>query len=308
MTTIIKTGPRIAMPVRPRVGLRLGLNLCLDLCLKLGRLVLVMALMQEFASAGELVDLNLEESPPNVDARELARAAENNMRSDRTFFQGSMTVTSPRLTRPRVVAFRSWENSKEEKSLIRIDSPTKDKGTGFLKLHPNLWMYVPRVERTVRIPPSMMLQSWMGSDFSNDDLVRDSSEIDDYDHRLLGVDPGKKDGTDIDRGETIDTRAYVVEYRPHEDAAVVWGSIISWLDIESGAPIRQDFYDEEGERLRVMRFSDFRRIGDRVVPHHWSMTPLDKPGHSTTIEIDEILFDPEINSSIFTTRNLKRRD
>jgi outer membrane lipoprotein-sorting protein len=300
MMTILKTRPRIAMPVCLRVGLRVGLNL--------GVLVVAMALMQEIASAGDLLELDLEKAPPNVDARELARAAENNMRSDRTFFQGSMTVTSPRLTRPRVVAFRSWENSREKKSLIRIDSPTKDKGTGFLKLHPNLWMYVPRVERTVRIPPSMMLQSWMGSDFSNDDLVRDSSEIDDYDHRLLGVDPGKKDGTDIDRGETIDTRAYVVEYRPHEDAAVVWGSIISWLDIESGAPIRQDFYDEEGERLRVMRFSDFRRIGDRVVPHHWTMTPLDKPGHSTTIEIDEILFDPEIKSSIFTTRNLKRRD
>lgn len=276
--------PRIPLNMRHRVGL----------------VVLSILLIQGVASAADLSEFDLEEAPANLDAKTLARRAEDNMRSQRTFFQGRMTVTSPRLTRPRVVAFHSWESSKEKKSLIRIDAPAKDKGTGFLKLHPNLWMYVPRVERTVRIPPSMMLQSWMGSDFSNDDLVRDSSEIEDYDHRLVGVDSGD--------GKAVDRRAYVLEYRPREEAAVVWGSIIAWLDTESGSPLRQDFYDEEGERLRVMRFSDFKKIGERFVPHHWNMTPLDKPGHSTTIDIDEIQFDPEIDSSIFTTRNLKRRD
>ncbi len=246
------------------------------------------------------LDLSLEPAPEGVDAGALARKAEDNMRSQRTFMIASMTVVSPRLSRPRVVAFHSWENTPEKKSLIRIDKPTKDEGTGFLKLHPNLWMYVPRVERTVRVPPSMMLQSWMGSDFSNDDLVRESSEIEDYDHRLLGLDPGTS-------GE-VDRPAYVVEYRPHEDAAVVWGSIVAWLDVESGAPLRQDFFDEEGERMRVMRFSDFRTIGKRYVPHLWSMIPLDKPGHSTSIQVKEIQYDPDFDSDIFTTRNLKRKD
>ena len=246
------------------------------------------------------LDLSLDPVPEGVDAGALARKAEDNMRSQRTFMVASMTVVSPRLSRPRVVAFHSWENTPEKKSLIRIDKPTKDKGTGFLKLHPNLWMYVPRVERTVRVPPSMMLQSWMGSDFSNDDLVRESSEIEDYDHHLLGLDPGTS-------GE-VDRPAYVVEYRPHEDAAVVWGSIVAWLDVESGAPLRQDFFDEEGERMRVMRFSDFRTIGKRYVPHLWSMVPLDKPGHSTSIQVEEIQYDPDFDSDIFTTRNLKRKD
>ena len=246
------------------------------------------------------LDLSLEPAPEGVDASALARKAEDNMRSQRTFMIASMTVVSPRLSRPRVVAFHSWENTPEKKSLIRIDKPTKDEGTGFLKLHPNLWMYVPRVERTVRVPPSMMLQSWMGSDFSNDDLVRESSEIEDYDHQLLGLDPGTS-------GE-VDRPAYVVEYRPHEDAAVVWGSIVAWLDVESGAPLRQDFFDEEGERMRVMRFSDFRTIGKRYVPHLWSMIPLDKPGHSTSIQVKEIQYDPDFDSDIFTTRNLKRKD
>jgi outer membrane lipoprotein-sorting protein len=255
-------------------------------------------LIHGVAIAADLPEL--EPAPADVDARELARRAEDNMRSERTFFSGKMTVVSPRLSRPRVVAFHSWEDRTEKRSLIRIDEPAKDKGTGFLKLHPNLWMYVPRVERTVRIPPSMMLQSWMGSDFTNDDLVRESSEIDDYDHHLLGVDPGTS-------GE-VDRRAYVVEYRPHEDTAVVWGRIVAWLDVESGAPLRQDFFDEEGARLRVMRFSDYRQVGKRYVPHVWSMTPLDKEGHSTTIDVEKIEYDIEIDADVFTTRNLKRRD
>lgn len=254
----------------------------------------------EIAFAVERADLNLEPAPAGLDAGELARRSEDNMRSERTYIAAKMTVVSPRLSRPRVVVFHSWENTPEKKSLIRIDRPAKDKGTGFLKLHPNLWMYVPRVERTVRVPPSMMLQSWMGSDFSNDDLVRESSELEDYDHELLGFDPGTK-------GE-IDRPSYVIEYRPHEDAAVVWGSIVAWLDVESGAPLRQDFFDEDGERIRTMRFSDFRTIGKRFVPHHWSMTPLDKPGHSTTIEVEEVQYDLEFESDIFTTRNLKRSD
>ncbi len=237
-------------------------------------------------------------APDGVDARELAQRAQDNMRSDRTFFRGRMTIESPRLSRPRVVAFHSWEDTPAKRSLIRIDRPAKDEGTGFLKLHPNLWMYVPRVERTVRIPPSMMLQSWMGSDFTNDDLVRESSEIDDYDHTLLGVDEGSG---------AVPVEAYVVEYEPKETAAVVWGRIVAWVDVKTGAPLRQDFFDEEGERLRVMRFSDYRPVGERHVPHLWTMTPLDKEGHETRIVVEEIEFDVDLDSKIFTTRNLKRR-
>ena len=135
-------------------------------------IALAAALLAASAAAAEVA---LEPAPDGVDARSLALRAENSMRSDRTFFDGRMTVTSPRLSRPRIVAFKSWEDRAAKRSLIRILAPKKDAGTGFLKLHPNLWMYVPRVERTVRIPPSMMLQSWMGSDFTNDDLSRESS-------------------------------------------------------------------------------------------------------------------------------------
>ena len=246
-----------------------------------------------------LAAAELEPPPEDLEARELARGAEDALRSSRTYLEAEMTVVSPRLSRPRVVAFRSWDDRPGKRSFIRILSPAKDEGSGFLKLHPNLWMYVPRVERTLRIPPSMMLQPWMGSDFTNDDLVRESSALDDYDHRLLGVDPSPADHPGL--------RAYVVEYIPHEDAPVVWGKIVAWIETEHGTPLLQDFYDEDGEKLRSMRFADIRAVEGRHVPFSWSMTPLDKQGHETRIQIGEIRFDIDIDDSVFTTRHLKQK-
>lgn len=233
-----------------------------------------------------------------LSASDIAERSENNLRSDRTVMEARMIVESPRITRPRLMEFTSWDDREGERSFVRMNAPTKDKGTGFLKLHPNLWMYIPRVERTMRIPPSMMLQSWMGSDFTNDDLVRDSSETKDYRHRLLGIEteveghPGRQ--------------AYLLEYIPHEEAPVVWGRILAWIDVERGVVLEQEFYDEDGEKLRTMRFEDIRPVDDRWVPHRWTMTPENKEGHQTVIEIKRMDFDAKIDDDVFTKRNLRR--
>ena len=144
----------------------------------------------------------------------------------------------------------------------------------------------------------MMLQSWMGSDFTNDDLVKESSALDDYDHRLLGVDPSPPGHEGL--------RAYVVEYLPHEDAPVVWGRIVTWIETEHGTPLRQEFYDEDGVKLREMTFSEIAEIEGRHYPRAWSMKPLDKEGHETRIRVKEIRFDAEIDDAVFTKRNLTR--
>ena len=233
-----------------------------------------------------------------ITAEQIADRAENNLRSDQTIMEARMTVVSPRITRPRVMEFTSWDDREEERSFIRMQSPSKDKGTGFLKLHPNLWMYIPRVERTMRIPPSMMMQSWMGSDFSNDDLVNESSETDDYTHRLLGIE------TEIEGHDG--RKAYLLEYVPKEEAPVVWGKILAWIDVERGLPLKQEFYDEDGELMRSMRFADIRPIGERWVPHDWSMKPEDKEGHETRIEIQRFVFDADLDDDIFTKRNLRK--
>lgn len=242
----------------------------------------------------------LEPAPEGLTARDVAKQSEEAFRGDTAYLEATMTVASPRLPAPRVVRFRSWDDRSGKRTFIHILSPAKDKGTRFLKQHPNLWMFVPRVERTVRIPPSMMLQSWMGSDFTNDDLARESSQIDDYDHRLLGVDPAPEG--------TSGVRAYVVEYRPHEDAPVVWGRIVTWIETEHATPLRSDYYDEDGERLRTMRFGDIRPVQGRHFPYSWTMTPLDKKGYQTSIAVQSARFDEKLDDSIFTTRNLQRRD
>lgn len=250
--------------------------------------------------AGGAAGADLEPAPPEAAARAIAEKVEDVFRGNNSYLEAAMTVVSPRLPTPRQVEFRAWDDRPRKRSFIRILAPPKDAGMAFLKLHPNLWNFVPRVERTIRIPPSMMLQSWMGSDFTNDDLVRESSQLDDYDHVLLGVDP--------DPESEESERAWVIEYRPHEDAPVVWGKIVTWVDTERYAPLRQDFYDEGGEKLRVLRFSDIREVQGRHYPHRWSLVPLDKEGHETLIEIEEIRFDEDFDERIFSKRNLTRRD
>ena len=249
--------------------------------------------------AGAAFGAELEPAPAGLDGRQVAQRAEDTLRSAATYLEATMTITSPRLPKPRVVSLRYWDDRINKRSLIRILAPAADAGTGFLKLHPNLWMYAPRTERTLRIPASMMLQPWMGSDFTHDDLVNESSEIDDYDHELLGVDP---------RPEAAEGRAYVVEYRPHEEAQVAWGRIVAWIDVERGTPLRMDYFDEAGERLRELRFDNVREVQSRFYPHGWTMTPLDKKGHQTRIQVDEIRFEQTFDESIFTTRQLDRSD
>jgi outer membrane lipoprotein-sorting protein len=268
---------------------------------RLKRLAIIAVLFPTIVCAAEPVGVaTLTPAPAGADGREIARRAEDVLRGETAYLEAKMTIVSPRLPAPRTVAFRVWDDRPNKRSFIRILAPPKDAGTGFLKLHPNLWMYIPRVERTTRIPPSMMLQSWMGSDFTNDDLVRESSQLDDYDHRLLGIDPHPEAAPGL--------QAYVVDYVPHEGAPVVWGRIMNWIETEHYTPLRSDYYDEKGERLRTMRFSDIRQVQGRYFPYRWKMTPLDKPGYETTVAIDTIRFDEHFDEGIFTTRNLKRSD
>ncbi len=239
----------------------------------------------------------LDPPPEGLSARDVAARVEEVFRGDTSYMDATMTIESPRLPEPRQVRFRAWDDRGQKRSFIRIVSPAKDKGMTFLKLHPNLWNYIPRVERTVRIPPSMMLQSWMGSDFSNDDLVRESSQLDDYEHRWLGVDPNPTHPESV--------AAYHLEYIPREDAAVVWGRIVAAIDIARMVPLWQAFYDEDGTKLRMLRYAKFSEEG-RPFPRSWSMTPLDKEGHDTRVEIHEARFDEAFDDQLFTKRAMTR--
>jgi outer membrane lipoprotein-sorting protein len=234
----------------------------------------------------------------SFDARELVRRAEDALQGETAEVRASMTITTPRWT--RVVRFHSWGDRPGDRSFIRILEPRKDRGTGFLRLERSFWTYLPRVERTMRVPPSMMLQPWMGSDFTNDDLVRESSMADDYEAEAIG------------EREIDGIVALGVKLTPHEDAPVVWARLELWVEKERFAPLLFLYYDEpepgEFELLRRMAFSDIRDVAGRSVPHAWEVIPVDKPGHTTRMEIEKIELDMPLPDSIFTQSNLRRAE
>ena len=236
--------------------------------------------------------------PEGPDARALVERMVEIMRGDTIQYKAAMTIRRPRWTR-RVV-LRSWDDRLSDRTLIRILSPARDRGTGYLKVEQTLWTYLPRVERTTRMPPSMLLQSWMGSDMTNDDLVRESSIVDDYTYELL------------EEREIEGVPALGVELIPKEEAPVVWSRLEFWIEKRRLAPLLEIFYDEpeEGrfEEVRRMRFSDIRMVQGRPVPHAWVIELAEEPEKWTRFELDEIRYDEPIPPSFFTLTELKRAE
>lgn len=206
--------------------------------------------------------------------------------------QMTMTVATPRWTRRLELV--TWIE-RPRRSFVRILAPAKEAGIGSLRIGAEMWNYLPTVERTIKIPPSMMLQPWMGSDFTNDDLVKESSLLNDYTHRVVG--------TDTVAGAPV----YVVESVPKPDAAVVWGRIVMRVRRGDFLPAREEFYDERGTLVRVMTFSDIRPLGGRTIPTRWEMRPTAKPGNVTTVVMTRATYDAPIDAEIFTQRNLAKR-
>lgn len=229
------------------------------------------------------------QEPP---AQEIIDRAESALWGKTLQAQLTMTVTTPRWTRS--LELSAWIE-RPRRSFIRILAPAKEAGIGSLRIGAEMWNYLPTVERTIKIPPSMMLQPWMGSDFTNDDLVKESSLLNDYTHKTIAK--------DTVAGVTV----YVVESTPKPDAAVVWGKIVMRVRRADFLPVREEFYDERGTLVRVMTFSDIKALGGRLIPTKWEMRPTARPENATTIVMTRAAFDAPIAADIFTQRNLERR-
>jgi outer membrane lipoprotein-sorting protein len=202
-----------------------------------------------------------------------------------------MAITTPRWKRTLVL--KLWMN-RPTKTFVRVASPAKEAGIGSLRLGGEMWNYLPSVERTVKIPPSMMLQPWMGSDFTNDDMVKESSAINDYTHKIIGT-------------ETIDGKvAYQIESIPKPDTAVVWGKVIYVVRKDDFIPVKESFFNERGELIRVLTFSDIKMMDGRLLPTRWEMRPLAKPNNSTVVTLKNAQYDKPIEPEIFTQRNLQK--
>lgn len=202
-----------------------------------------------------------------------------------------MRIVTPRWE--RTLSLRVWMD-RPRRSFVRVLAPAKEAGIGSLRIGNEMWNYLPAVERTIKIPPSMMLQPWMGSDFTNDDLVKQSSAIDDYTQKVVGE-------------ETVDGQAlWKVEALPKPEAAVVWGRALYWVRRDF-IPVKQEYYSDRGELVRVMSFGDIRALGGRTIPTRWEMKPIGKPGNATTIFVRNAAYDVPLDDEIFSQRNLQKR-
>lgn len=213
------------------------------------------------------------------------------LRSDTNIGVYRMEIVRPEWRRE--IRLKSWDDRPGKRFFVRILAPKKDKDTTFLKVGGNLWMYLPKLERDIKMPPSMMLTSWMGSDFTNDDLVKSSSVVDDYDHRLIA-----RQGTGAAAVATI-------ESIPKPEAPVVWGKLVHRVRLD-GTPLDEVFYDERGAAVRRLSFEAVRELGGRRIPTRWVIEPLGKEGHRTVMVIEEIAFDVAIPEPIFGRANLSR--
>jgi len=227
----------------------------------------------------------------SLSATEIVKKAEDQLRGNSSYAEMTMEIVRPEWK--RTMSLKSWAKGTEY-ALVYVVSPAKDKGTVSLKIGNEMWNWLPTIERSIKVSPSMMMQSWMGSDFTNDDLIRQSSVVDDYNHRLLGE-------------ETLQGKeCYKVQMDPKPEAPVVWGKIIVWITKENFNQIKVEYYDEDDFLVNVMTGSDIRKVGSRVLPTRWEMVPADKQGHKTVMTYDKIDFDVAINDSFFSKANMSR--
>lgn len=140
----------------------------------------------------------------------------------------------------------------------------------------------------------MMMQSWMGSDFTNDDLIKESSIVEDYTHSIVG------DSTILGR------EVYKIQLIPKPESAVVWGKIYSWIDKKDFIELRTEMYDEDGYLINEVRFSDIKSLGGRMLPAKMEYIPVDKPGNKTVVEYSDVEYNIPITEDFFSLQNMKR--
>ncbi|MCW8809558.1 MAG: outer membrane lipoprotein-sorting protein, partial [Ignavibacteriaceae bacterium] len=216
------------------------------------------------------------------DATEIVKKADELMKAKSSYSEITMKIVKPDWSRE--MGMKVWA-LEPDYSMIYITEPARDKGTVTLKRKTEVWNWLPSAQKVIKIPPSMMLQSWMGSDFTNDDLVKESSVIKDYTHKILGE--VKIDGMDC----------YKIQLTPKPDAGVVWGKIIAWIAKDTYLEPKVEYYDEDGFMVKQFIGSNLQKMDGRNIFTHWEMIPEDKPGNKTIMDYNKIQFNIDTKES-----------
>lgn len=229
---------------------------------------------------------------PTPFARDIVERVEHRLWGSTLQAVFEMTVTTPSWTRSLVM---NVTMERPAKSFLRVTAPAKDAGILSLRLGSDMWSYIPAIERTLLIPPTMRLQPWLGSDFTYDDMVREASYANDYTHRLV---------SERAEGEMM---VYDLELLPKAESAVVWGKVLLTVDRTELLPLQVKFFNERGDLVRTLRYSERRLMGGRMIPTQWEMRPEAQPGKQTTIVVRSAVYDKVIPTGTFTLQNLGQR-
>jgi len=231
------------------------------------------------------------ETPQKVDAKEILKKMDELYRSDSSVATMEMMITTPHWE--RTLKCKAWSQGMK-KTFIRILMPKKERGVATLRIDNEMWNFLPKTNKVIKIPPSMMMGSWMGSDFTNDDLVKEITFVEDYEFEITKI-------------EDPQPGTIYLKCIPQKDVPVVWGYIMLAVRDSDYLPKWQKYYDEKGKLMREMLFKEIKSFGKKKIPSVMELIPVNKKNQKTIIRYLEIQFDIKIDKSIFSLRNLRSR-
>ena len=226
------------------------------------------------------------------DATEIVKRADDKMRGEKS----SYCIMSMKIVRPgweRTITFKSWTKGTE-KSMVLITGPAKEEGQTFLKINNDMWNWNPRISRMIKLPTSMLSQGWMGSDYTNDDLLNQRSIVTDYTHTIIGEE------------NVSNVLCYKIELIPKPDAPVVWGKIIMWISKKYDVSMKIEYYDEDNYLVKSEIGEDLKNMDGRYIPAVFELIPADDEGNKTIVTMQEIKFNIPMEDSFFSQQNMKR--
>ncbi|TSA35961.1 MAG: outer membrane lipoprotein-sorting protein [Porphyromonadaceae bacterium] len=223
-------------------------------------------------------------------AKQIIEKADRNMQGESSV--SSMTMTIRRPTWERTVGFKNWAKGRDL-ALTLVTEPAKEKGQTFLKRGNDMWSYIPPIGRLVKLPPSMMSQGWMGSDYTNDDILNESSLVQDYTHELIGTE------------DFQDSKCFKISLVPLEQSNIVWGKIITWVSTSDYLFLKSEYYDENQLLVRTETAGGIKTMDGRKIPTRLEIIPADEPQNRTIVLIQSMDFDVKIDDGFFSQQNMK---
>jgi len=223
-------------------------------------------------------------------AKQIIEKADRNMQGESSI--STMTMTIKRPSWERTVGFKNWAKGTAL-AMTLVTEPAKEKGQAFLKRGNDMWNYIPSIGRLVKLPPSMMSQGWMGSDYTNDDILNESSLVSDYTHELLGQE------------DFQGYKCYKINMIPLESSNIVWGKIITWVSSADFLFLKSEYYDENQALVRTETAGEIKTMDGRIIPTRMEIIPADEPQNRTIVVIRSMDFDVKIDDGFFSQQNMK---